>query len=143
MPRDLTIRPGLVIPAADLELRASRSGGPGGQHANKADTRMQLFFDLEGTSALDAGTKGRLRQSCAGRITRDGRLVLACSRHRERSRNQAELFQRLAALVQAALRVPTPRRPTRPSRAARLRRRENKRRRGRTKRLRGRVRGED
>ena len=133
----LPVVPGVEIPAADLEYAFSRSGGPGGQNVNKTDTRVQVSFDLENCRALADDVRARLRILAGRRLTRDGRLVLACDRHREQARNLAEVRERLAALVRRALEPPTPRRRTRPTRASRERRLEGKKRRGTTKRERG------
>jgi ribosome-associated protein len=125
MPEDLAITQRLVIPAADLELSYSRAGGPGGQKVNKTESRAQLSFDLEGCTALHPA------------------LVMACDSHRERSRNVAELRDRLASIIRSCLEPPRPRRATKPSRAAKRRRLDAKKQRGRTKQLRGKVQRDD
>lgn len=143
MPDDLAITARIMIPGGDLTVAYSRSGGPGGQKVNKTESRVQLAFDLAGTQALSGAVKARIRANFPGRLTRDGRLVLACDSHRERSRNLAEVRARLAAIVRSQLEPPRPRRATKPSRAARRRRLDSKRHRGKVKRLRGKVKGED
>jgi ribosome-associated protein len=139
MPGDLSITSRIVIPGSALELSFSRSGGPGGQKVNKTESRVQLSFDLEGCTALSEPVKARVRASFGARLTRDGRLVLACDTHRERSRNIEEARARLAGMIRACLEAPRPRRATKPSRAAKRRRIEAKKQRGETKRLRGKV----
>ncbi len=143
MPEPLPITPSLVIPAADISYAFSRSSGPGGQHVNTTDSRVQLRFDLQGTAALGEPVKQRIRQNHGSRLTRDGALLLSCGRHREQPRNLAEVRQRLVQLIRDCLQAPRPRRPTRPSQGARRRRLENKRRRSQLKRSRGPVRGDD
>jgi ribosome-associated protein len=138
MTDDLPIADDLAIPGADLAVATSRSGGPGGQNVNKTETRVQLSFDLDGCSVLAEGVKARLRAASPGRLTRDGRLVLACDVHRERLQNLAEVRRRLAALIRAALTPPRPRRPTRPPASAERARVEGKKRHGALKRQRGR-----
>lgn len=139
MPEELAITSHIVIPGSDLELSFSRSGGPGGQKVNKTESRVQLSFDLDGTEALSPAVKARVRANFGARLTRDGRLVLACDSHRERSRNIEEARTRLATMIRGCLEAPRPRRATKPSRAAKRRRLDAKKRRGRTKRLRSKV----
>ena len=135
----LAVAPGVEIPAADLEYTFSRSGGPGGQNVNKTDTRVQVSFDLEGSRALPDDVRARVRALAGRRLTRDGRVVMACDRHREQGRNLAEVRERLATLVRRALDPPPVRKRTRPTRASRERRLDEKKRRGTTKRGRARV----
>ncbi len=139
MPDDLAITSRIVIPGSDLEVSYSRAGGPGGQKVNKTESRVQLSFDFEDCEALTFGVKARVRASWGSRITRDGRMVLACDTHRERSRNLAEARARLAAMIRGCLEPPRPRRATKPSLAARRRRLEGKKQRGKVKQLRGKV----
>jgi ribosome-associated protein len=144
--RDLEVRPGpglpsgLVIPAAELVERFSRSSGPGGQSVNTADSRVELEYDVAGSTALSAPQRDRALANLASRLL-DGRLVVDASEHRSQHRNRVAARERLADLLRAALAPPPPaRRPTRPSRRARQRRLDAKRQRGETKSLRGRVR---
>ncbi|GAA1478554.1 alternative ribosome rescue aminoacyl-tRNA hydrolase ArfB [Nocardioides aestuarii] len=121
---------GLLIPAAELLERFSRSSGPGGQHANTTDTRVELVFD--GTSSSVLTERERVRV---------GLVTVVASEHRSQHRNRAAARERLAAAVREALAPPPPPRvPTKPSKASRRRRMEAKKRRGQTKALRGRVR---
>ncbi len=143
MPEAIAISRRIVIPGSDLELRWSRAGGPGGQKVNKTESRVQLWFDLEGTEALSEPIKARVRANFGSRLTRDGWLVLACDSYRERSRNLAEVRARLAAMIRGCLEAPRPRRATKPSRASKRRRLDAKKRRGKVKQLRGKVRRDD
>lgn len=129
----------LEIPAADLSYEYARSGGPGGQHANTADTAVRLRFDLQGTRAIAAGVKARLRQARPGAITADGELLVTSERHRSRTMNIEDARNKLAELVREHLKPPKRRRPTRPTRASKKRRLEGKKKRGDVKSKRGRI----
>lgn len=124
------------LPLAELEVSFSRSGGPGGQHANTSSTKVELRWDLEASSALTPPQKQLLRSRLGSRLTDEGVLVLQSSEHRSQTRNREAAVARLVALLSDALRVSPTRRPTRPTRAARQRRLEAKGRRGDTKALR-------
>ena len=124
------------LPLAELDVSFSRSGGPGGQHANTSSTKVELRWDLEASSALTPQQKQLLRSRLGSRLTDEGVLVLQSSEHRSQTRNREAAVARLVALLSDALRVSPTRRPTRPTRAARQRRLEAKRRRGDTKALR-------
>ncbi len=133
---------GLVIPAAELVERFSRSSGPGGQSVNTADSRVELEYDVAGSTALSQAQRDRALANLASRLV-DGKLVIDASEHRSQHRNRVAARERLADLLRSALAPPPPpRRPTKPSRRARQRRLDAKRQRGETKALRGRVRGE-
>jgi ribosome-associated protein len=124
---------GLVIPAAEMVERFSRSSGPGGQGVNTTDSRVELRWDIGGSAALSDEQRQLLINRLAGRL-RDGELVIFASEHRSQLQNRQAARARLAALVLDALAPPSPaRRATRPSRAARERRVEDKRRRGQVK----------
>ncbi len=136
MDEPLRVTPTVVIPAAELTWRFSRSSGAGGQHVNTTDSRVELTWDLEASSALDETQRGRALHRLAGALV-DGRLTVTASERRSQLRNRDEARTRLAALVATAIAPPPPpRRPTRPSKAARQRQREQKQRRSDTKRLR-------
>jgi ribosome-associated protein len=136
---DLVIRParglpdGLVIPDAELVERFSRSSGPGGQSVNTTDSRVELSWDVAGSPALDERQRQRLADGLAARLV-DGVLTIAASEHRSQLQNRTAARVRLQHLVAAALEPPSPpRRASRPSRAAKARRVEDKRRRGELK----------
>jgi ribosome-associated protein len=134
----LEVRPGLRIPADEIHETASRSGGPGGQHVNKTETRVTLRWNVAESRALGEDHRRRLVTRLASRLTNRGHLVVHAQRFRSRGRNRALARERLAELVREALRPRTARVATRPSRAQRERRLDAKRRRSTTKR--GRVR---
>jgi ribosome-associated protein len=120
----------LSIPRSEVELRFSRSSGPGGQHAQKTDTRVEAVFDVEASSALSDAQKRRV-------LARLGPVVRAVAQdERSQWRNRELALERLAEALREALRVQRRRRPTRPTKAAVEKRLEGKRRRGETKRLR-------
>jgi ribosome-associated protein len=115
---DLVISPRVVIPAADLRWRFSRSSGPGGQGVNTTDSRVELSFDLATTDALPPGLRDRALSRLAGSLV-DGVLTVTASEHRSQLRNREAAAARMAAALRAAV-APPPRarRPTMPSRAA-------------------------
>jgi len=118
------------LPLREIELRFSRSSGPGGQHAQRTESRVEAVFDVEASSALTPVQKARV-------VARTGPVLRAVAQdERSQLRNRELAVERLVASLREALRVPRPRRPTAPSAAARERRLEQKRRRGETKRLR-------
>jgi ribosome-associated protein len=123
----------LAIPEAELLERFSRSSGPGGQSVNTTDSRVELSWDIARSAVLDDRQRERLLNQLAGRLV-DGVLTIAASEHRSQLRNRAAARARLHNLGAAALEPPSPqRRATRPSRAAKARRMEDKRRRGEVK----------
>ncbi|HUJ06593.1 MAG TPA: alternative ribosome rescue aminoacyl-tRNA hydrolase ArfB [Streptosporangiaceae bacterium] len=132
---DVVVR-GTVIPAEELNWRFSRSGGPGGQYVNTADTRVELVFDLAASQALPPALKERALSALDGKLT-GGTITVTASEHRSQLRNREAAAVRMAELLtEATAPPPRPRRPTRPSRAAKERRLADKQRRGETKRLR-------
>jgi len=130
---DLLLAGGNRIPESELVEQASRSGGPGGQHVNTSSTRVTLRWNLRETHGLRPEARARALARLAKKLTRTGEIVLHADSHRSRRRNQIDARERLQALVSEALVVETPRRPTKPSRAARTRRLDTKRRRGESK----------
>jgi ribosome-associated protein len=137
MGKDLRIDERLSIPMAEVELRASRSSGPGGQHANVTASRVEAVFDVRASAALDESQRARL-------VERAGPVLTAVAQEaRGQARNRELALQRLAEKIAAGLRVPRRRRATRPTRASRTRRLEQKRRAGERKRARHRPSPED
>ncbi|SEP78342.1 ribosome-associated protein [Lentzea xinjiangensis] len=134
----MTVTRTLVIPASELRERFSRSGGPGGQGVNTADSRVELSFDVAASPSIPAHLKSRMLDRLQNRLV-DGVLTIAASEHRAQLQNRAAARERLAAVLRAAAAPPPPvRRPTKPSRGAKERRIAEKKRRGDTKRGRGR-----
>src|SRR5262245_23185283 len=127
----------LSIPEEEIAFTTSRSGGPGGQNVNKLETRVTLRFDLTGSPSLSPEQKARLRERLATRVTKDGVLQVTAQRHRTQAANREAAVERFAELLRENLREEAPRKKTRPSRAAKARRLEEKRRRGLKKRERG------
>jgi ribosome-associated protein len=138
METGLIVRQGVVIPESELAWRFSRSSGPGGQSVNTTDSRVELSFDVAASGALNEVLKERALERLASRLV-DGVLTVAASEQRSQWRNREAARTRLAALLREAIAAPPrKRRPTRPSKNAVRRRLDDKKRRGETKRLRGR-----
>lgn len=131
---DLRVGAGLVLPEAELDWTAVRSGGPGGQNVNKVATKVELRFDAASSSVLSDAVRARLLRLARGRLDADGRIVITCDETRSQHRNLELARERLAALVGRALVAPKPRRKTKPSKAAQQRRVEEKRKVGARKR---------
>jgi len=123
-----------LVPDDEIEIRATRAGGPGGQHVNKASTRIEVVWDIAASPSLSDEQRSRLLAGLESRIDRRGRLRVVAEEHRSQRRNLTAALARLQALVAAALTVPKPRKRTRPSRAAIERRLEAKRQRSARKR---------
>lgn len=126
---------GLIVPAAELVERFSRSSGPGGQSVNTADSRVQLELSVEASGAFSDAQRRRVLDRLGPVVT------VTASEHRSQHRNRVAARERLAALIRDALAPPPPtRRPTRPGRGAKERRLQAKRERSETKSMRGQVR---
>lgn len=130
----LEVSPELRIPLAELEFRASRSGGPGGQHVNTSSTRVELSWDVAGSPSLTPAQRDRLLRRLASRLDGTGKLRLVSSASRSQLRNREDATERLRTIVAEGLLVPKARKRTKPSRAAKAARLEGKRRRSATKR---------
>lgn len=143
MSDDIPISNRFSIPAAELEVQASRSGGPGGQHANTAATRIQLRWNVRESRALSNGRRDMILDRLSSRIDSDGVLQVAVDTHRSQHRNRQEARERLADLVRQALRPRKKRKKTRRTRASNEKRLRKKKHRGRIKKLRGPVRRDD
>jgi ribosome-associated protein len=129
----LFIRANLEIPLAEIELRASRSSGPGGQHANVTASRIEAVFDVAASATLSSTQKARIMARCGPRVTAIAQDA------RSQARNRELALERLAERLRRALEVQRPRTATRPTTASRHRRLDDKRRRAETKRARRRV----
>jgi ribosome-associated protein len=137
MPDLLPINRHLALPLDEVVVRASRSSGPGGQHANVTASRIEASFDVAASETLDEAQKARVTARC-------GPVVRAVAQDaRSQSRNRALALERLAARIARALEVQRPRRPTKPTRASRTRRLEAKRRASERKSARRRPAGDD
>jgi ribosome-associated protein len=122
MDEGLRVNNEVLIPLDEIELRASRSSGPGGQHANVTASRIEAVFDVEGSATLSDDQRELLRRRLGARVT------AVAQDARSQARNRELALERLREKLAAGLRRPKPRRPTRPSRSARERRLEQKRR---------------
>ncbi len=133
---DVHVSQKLIIPAAELTWRFSRASGPGGQHVNTTDTRVQVSWDVSASTVLSESQRRRLLSRLGSRH-RDGVVTVSSSEHRSQMRNREEASGKLADLIGAAL-APPPRRrrPTKPTRGSMRRHQESKRRRSETKKLR-------
>ena len=133
----LDVRPGLSIPDAELEVRFTPSGGPGGQHANRSNTRVELTWDIESSAVLDDSTRARL-------VERPGETVrIVVDDERSQLRNREIAHDRLRGRLLSALHREKPRRKTKPSRSSQRKRVEGKRRRSQVKEQRRRPRLDD
>lgn len=127
------------IPLDEMSFRYARSSGPGGQHVQRTETKVELLFDVAHSPSLSDGQRQLILSRLAGRLDSVGVLHLTSQQSRSQADNREEVLERFRRLMAAALRPTKPRKATRPSAAARQRRLENKRRRSETKRLRRRV----
>ncbi|HVE90794.1 MAG TPA: alternative ribosome rescue aminoacyl-tRNA hydrolase ArfB [Actinomycetota bacterium] len=118
----------LVIPVGELELRFSRSGGPGGQNVNTRSTRVEVVFDVGRSPSLGPRQRARMLERLASKLDSEGRLRVVASEARTQAANREAALGRLGSVLEEALRPdPPPRRPTKPSRSARERRLSDKR----------------
>ena len=130
----LSVTPELAIPRSELEYRASKSGGPGGQHVNTSSTRIELLWNLPGSAVVTDDQRARIHAKLAARLDSDGRVRIVASDRRSQQQNRQSAEARLATLVRAALVIPKKRRPTKPTRASKEKRLDEKKRRGERKR---------
>jgi ribosome-associated protein len=135
----LVVTPDLVVPRAELEYRASRSGGPGGQHVNTSSTRIELWWDVAASPSPSEAQRARLLERLATRLDAAGRLRLVSSGSRSQLQNREEVTARFVDIVARALHVPKARKKTKPTRASKQKRLETKKRRSEVKRMRGRI----
>jgi len=133
----LKITDEISIDERELEERFVRASGPGGQNVNKVSTAVELRFDVGRSASLPEGVRARLSRVAGRRLSDEGILVIRADRFRTQERNREDARERLAELIRQAAVVPKRRVPTKPSRAAKERRRQEKAQRSRVKRLRG------
>jgi ribosome-associated protein len=120
----------------EINYRTSRSSGPGGQHVNKTESRVELLWHLPSSGCLEETEKIRVQKRLQSRITDEGWLILRCDKHRSQHRNREEVSSRFISLLQASLVAPKKRKATRPTRGSIEKRISNKKIRGQTKRSR-------
>lgn len=132
----MRISHGVVIPDEEIEMTFSTSGGPGGQHANRSSTKVELKWNVDRTRALTEQQKKRIKTRLKSRIDSDGDLRVAAQSSRSQLRNRQEAEQRLAKLIAGALKTPKRRVATRPTKASKERRLDSKKRRSETKKAR-------
>ena len=138
MPKEgaLAVTGTVSIPRAELQYRATRAGGAGGQHVNTSSTRIELLWNVATSQALDEEARARVSTKLASRLDAEGNVRVVSSARRSQAQNREAAEARLAELVRGALVVPRRRKPTRPTRAAKEARLGEKRKRSETKRQR-------
>ena len=124
----LPVNESLSIPRSELDVRVSRSSGAGGQHVNKTSSRVEIFWNVMTSRALDEEQRTRLREKLASRLTTDGSVRVVASDMRSQSRNRDLAEERLVDMVKRALIIPRKRKATKPTRAAKEARLESKKR---------------
>jgi ribosome-associated protein len=139
MSDDLPISKTRVIPAEALALKTARASGPGGQHVNRTESKVQLTLDPARVPWIDHGTRLRIIALAGRNVDRDGRIYVVSQEHREQPRNLETAREKLAEMVQKALVRPKRRIATKPSRAQKARRVDAKKQRSETKSQRRRV----
>jgi len=132
----IQITPSLAIDEREITYEFIRASGPGGQNVNKVASAVQLRFDVRRSASLTEAVKARLIRAAGKRVTGEGVLVIEAKRYRTQEQNRQDATTRLTVLIRKALERPKPRRPTRPSLAAKARRVESKKKRGAIKRTR-------
>ena len=140
----IEITPEIALGDDEVQLRAVRASGPGGQHVNKVSTAVELRFDVRGSPSLPERVRERLERLAGSRLTSEGVLVMVAQEHRSQELNRQAALDRLTGLVRkAAEPPPPPRKKTRPTYASRLKRLEGKSKRSGIKAMRARPRGDD
>lgn len=114
----LHVNSDLSIPRHELSFRATRAGGPGGQHVNTSSTRVELTWNIRGSRALTSEQRARLGEKLAPRLDGDGNVRVVASAYRSQARNRTEAEEKLAALVRRGLAVPKARRRTKPTKGS-------------------------
>ena len=132
----LEVSPTLAIPRTELEYRATRAGGAGGQHVNTSSTRIELLWNLRTTTAVDGEVKDRLEQQLMGKMDGEGWIRIVSASRRSQGQNREAAEERLVEMLRAALVVRKKRKPTKPTFGSKQTRLAEKKKRGDTKRLR-------
>ena len=133
----------LALDEGELAFTFIRASGPGGQNVNKVSTAAQLRFDARRSPSLPAAVRARLERLAGSRLTGDGVIVITAGRFASQERNRADAIERLTSMIEKAAIAPKHRRPTRPTKASKIRRLDAKTRRAGVKAKRTRPHGED
>lgn len=139
----IEVTPAISLDESELSIEAVRSSGPGGQHVNKVATAVQLRFDVAGSPSLPDDVRERLMRLAGRRVTAEGELILEARRYRSQERNRRDAVDRLVALIVRAAEPPKARKKTKPTKASKKRRLDEKSRRSSIKKARGRVSRDD
>jgi ribosome-associated protein len=139
----LQINDSLWIPRAELTYRATRSGGPGGQHVNTSSSRVELAWNVDTSPSVTEEQRALIKAKLANRINGEGVMLLSGSESRSQHQNKEAVTVRFAELVAQALVIPKVRRKTRPSRASKEARLQEKKQRSQTKKMRGGIRSDE
>lgn len=139
----LQINDSLWIPRAELTYRATRSGGPGGQHVNTSSSRVELAWNVDASPSVTDEQRALIRTRLANRINSEGVLLLSSSEQRSQHQNKESVTARFVELVAQSLVIPKVRKKTRPSRASKEARLQEKKKRSETKRMRGGIRHDE
>jgi ribosome-associated protein len=130
----LVVNGSVAIPRSELDVRVSRSSGAGGQHVNKTSSRVEIFWNVKSSQAITDEERSRLLAKLSSKLTTEGSIRVVASDMRSQSRNRELAEERLAELVRRALVIPKKRRPTKPTKASREARLEEKKRQAKKKR---------